>query len=430
MAAKKVKFLTIQDRDELMQLENISPGIIKYIESTGTIPEEIFKNITGTAENVAKKVSRLKGIAAKLGTREIFQRFISDVSDETGLTVPELKDRLEAFQELSGLGGEKKDDIQGFKNLITEEIMGQIRGQLPGHSMSREQAEKVTNGIADRLFRGEDVPGQEIAERIKDNYLDPSGKIILNDKEFKRLKGYVVDRIRQVGLGKNFKFKNIEQPFTDFSPDISRLTKFIQDIGEKEKAERQIEDFLTSAPVEARAGRERFIQSQMAQGQDYLRDVAAPSIIEELSRRSPGLLRGGKISGLLGEESALVAERIQELSLQLGEDDFNFFANASYQNTIRKLSESTETVKSELDFERKNIRIGQERKFVSMQNQLNRDLKMDLFKRQAERNLNFLQAQAENKRRQFEQQEQQNLIGTGAQAAGQVGTAFFLKKFG
>lgn len=199
---------------------------------------------------------------------------------------------------------------------------------------------------------------------------------------------------------------------------------------QKAQAEQEVDNFLFEAPQEAARQREAFINRQADAGGEFLEEVAAPSILKELNARSPMLVRGGQVMGLLQNESAEVVGRLQELAAQLEEEDFNFFANASYQNTIRKLTESATTARAEVDFQRQSLRTGQENRFISGQNQLDRDLNMNLFARQQERNLRAQQSKFNVQRQKDEEAQNAANIQTGAQIVGQVGTAAILSKYG
>ena len=429
MAKRRLKELSEGERVVLTNLEQAFPGSTAYATKEGKVDPRVIsffqQQSAKDPEGIKLQLDRLSSIVEKVGkryTKSELDKYLKETEDVGGLGEDELGERLEAFEELGELKPEKVSKFSDFKNLITEEIMGQVEGQLPGHSIGRGQAEKVSNAIADRLFKGEDVAGQEIAERIKDNYLDPSGGIILNDKEFKRLKGYVVDRVREVGLTRRSEFQDTEGTPIDVSEDVKSLQDLISGKETRRKREGELEEFIGGLESELSRGREEFVSGEQEYAKGIFERELKPQIEESLNVR--GLLYSGDLASELARTATGLQTDIEQQALSLQEEDDLFFQNVAYFDTFRKEIAAGEDVSAKLGFERTQQRNRQQFDFASTQSNLRRRYEEESYRRQLER---AQSAQESNLRRQRDaatKQRTTDIIGGIGQAVGQIGGAY------
>lgn len=420
MASKKIKYLTKPERDLILHVESNTPGTIKRIEAGETFGYKDFRS-----QLSEQQTQQILSSIGKLGKKETYQAFIKETADESGLTKEELQTRLEAFQGLKESIGGADYGLDAYKQSLKTVLINQLQGQgLYGYASGVSNS-NIIEEIGNKLSQG-NIDSEQIKRLISNaaaiNKTPQPGR----GADVQAVADRVFNEFKKGGEVYS-KFLGVDE---DVTGGIKRLEDTLRVLGEKEVATGKVEDFLTSAPEEARTRREEFIRRQTEQGRDFLTEEAAPSIVRGLNVISPQLVRGGQVAGLLGVESAAVAQKIQSLAQELEEEDFNFFANATYQNTIRKLAESTADATSNLDFQRTKQRQEQENVFTSTQNKLTRDLSVDLFRRQQERNLKAQQTRIDFLKKQQSEQERLALIQSGAQAGAQVGSGFIFSKLG
>jgi len=214
--AEKTKFLSKKDRDTLNTYEAQYPGLVASINETGKIPSSL-ENIGG--DEGGKITTQLKGIAAKLQDRKVYDDYIKETADEEGLTDDELQTRLEAFKTIGGIKGQGTAfDLAGFANAIKP----RIRAAVGGIAITEEAINAVANFTASRVSQGT-FSGQNFAEIIKDT--NPGG---VSPTDFEALK--------ETGnrLGGEFAqdvpkfYTTVETPAQDVSADVKRIGGLIR----------------------------------------------------------------------------------------------------------------------------------------------------------------------------------------------------------
>lgn len=413
MAVKKLKYLTKEDRQLILDLEGSWPNTIKYVEETGTLPKDVvdYYNSTETGKTA---LAKLQSVVGRLGTKEMFDRFIKDTADEANLTKQELYDRLEAYKGLGDVSvGAKVLD----KNALEATIHSGLK-QIEGD----QNASKLTPIFVKEYLQGKILSKDEIRNLTTGVLTSGEGR----SQQVRSAKNETIDYLESVSrkISQGQFIKSLEKP--TFDTDIKRVQGLISSIEAKEQKESAISDLLAGGPEEARLARERFIKGEVSRGADYIGEVAAPFIARSLNVKNPMLTKGGQVAGLIGQESVLLARKIQELASKLEKEDFEFFSSATYENTIRKLIESSTNIQQQVQFEQTKERTGREVKFQTEQSNLMREAQLDLFRRQQESLLQTQKSRLTSQQQKQQEMEEQQLLMGGAQALGQVGTMALL----
>ena len=414
MANRKVKFLTKEDRQMLLDLESNPSfrGVIKYAEETGKLDPRVIEYLSKTSEGVVsagggqKELSKLESIVSKLGTPEIFEQFLKDTSDESGLTKNELQDRLEAFQGRKEVGG---TEMQFNKDAIRDEL---YKGLAEGGN--KHVAKKGSELLADEYAKGNMLSGH-----AAQMFLESKTGTHFSQDQVVFLDAFV----NRVG-GSEFRQ---QVPIEDVAPDFQRLQDRIATLTTKEDKDKAIEDFLSGLPGELKTSREQFLASEEERALSAL-ERQVPLVLQNLNVR--GMLQSGERVDELTTRALNLDASLEEIQADLEFEDNQFYYDSAFQNALRNELSKVEDYRSAISGARKKVMTGREEKFRSSQSELDRQMQEDLTTSAYSRNIALKRKEAQRQQQQQQDQNRLGVLSKIAETGANIATNVALKKVG
>ena len=419
MANRKVKFLTKEDRQMLLDLESNPSfrGVIKYAEETGKLDPRVIEYLSKTSEGVVsagggqKELSKLESIVSKLGTPEIFEQFLKDTSDESGLTKNELQDRLEAFQGRKEVGGTEQ---QLDKNRLESTIHSELT-RLEGKGV----ADAGTPVIVKKYLSGELPSGAEVQRLIHQEFGGGEKGKVLNEDTVK-----FFDQFSNTVGGSEFRR---QVPIEDVAPDLQRLQDRIATLTTKEEKDKAIEDFLSGLPGELKTSREQFLASEEERALSAL-ERQVPLVLQNLNVR--GMLQSGERVDELTTRALNLDASLEEIQADLEVEDNQFYYDSAFQNALRNELSKVEDYRSAISGARKKVMTGREEKFRSSQSELDRQMQEDLTTSAYSRNIALKRKEAQRQQQQQQDQNRLGVLSKIAETGANIATNIALKKVG
>lgn len=397
-------------RRKLTLGEKLNPDELKNISRLLADTEQ-FKNLgRGDIESqfttVTGKLPTGSALAAKL--RE-------QAGQEAGMELPEIEERLET---LSGLSGVKEKVAGGIdREKLINSIEQASRPLSPGQ-LSANRVRPGAEQAADLIIRAGRIPDTPEEWRALEGLYNINVESVI----FNNLSAPSVHKFFQDALTRGDFAKFTESPISGLDEDVKRVGDIVQTKKVVAAKEEVLDQFLASLPEEQRVAREEYISSARQSAQRFLQERVAPQAVRSLARR--GLAEGPGVGSVLAAEGANLAGAVQKKLLQIHQEDVQFYADASYRVRAAKLASSEADYRSQVDFERQQIRSRQQERFRSREEDIQREFETDLFRREKERDLDTtrsgLQSESELRKSQAEAQTVQTVGQTAGQIVGQT----------
>ena len=388
MAKKKIKFLSDEERQTLLTAEQSLPGLVKYIEENGTLPQEI----NGVQ---LSRFPHLNPIVAKLSDKKTYDDFIEKTADESSLTVPQLKDRLEAFEAkgtFTTQGGFSKDTI---KSTLTKDLnaLGYFQ------SVNNPAGNKAIDELAGLYASGANVTPKQAND-------------ILGTQTSKDITDYFSHFGTRMG-GSEFR---VETPI-DTSQEVKNIQDIIEAREQRKLSEDEVAALQATLPGMMETERKRLYGGERERARNYLEFDYAPKVIEQLGKR--GLEHSpGEIGSAVAQKGYELESAISQAETQQESNELSFWGDMAFQTTFDKLIESQQGVAGEAQNVRSKGLQTSQQDFQRSQNQIAQKFNLDMFRQENERALQRYRDMVGQKQSQYNRQQEAQTISDVGSAVG------------
>lgn len=422
--------------------------LLAEIERTGALSDETLKRVGITKPS---SIAHIKDVLANIVPKQNLKDLSADQLksivgtggsgtnenvDESQLDIPGLQTRKDIFGQIGSTKGEI--DRAGMVRAVTERLKAfgvtnnvdalanQITdtatrlGRYPTADELRNQFSKDTlwskdsNKAVESAASGKSVAWDTPFNSGKNNddvytrkgYVPPELENFFNDQNARNeLSGLVSGQINP----------------TDTSEDVKRIEDSLSKKTLAAGNESKLQDFLGSIPNELTGSRESYIKSLRESQNAGFQDTA-----EELlnQQNALGRLNSGATGDVLSSTYGGIQGHIEDIQAQLENEDNQFYANAAYQEQLRKMLEGNADYATALTSERARVRGEQENRFQTSETALNNQNTNNLLMQRNNAALLNAQRRAQREASFADSQRQAELIGAGGTAVGETaGTA-------
>ena len=421
MAKRRTRALSEADRAVLQNIEQAYPGSTAYAEKNGKIDprvQEFFKQMSKSdPDGAQKQLDRYTSLAETVGkkyTRPELETFLETTKNEADLTPQELEDRLEAFQEIGGTTTGTPENLGGLTDFIANEIDQQIKGQVGTEGLSADTFKGLADLIAKTYLSGRDISDQELAEKIKNE----SGVNYVS-KDFERIKKVVVPKVKEAINRDVQNFKSTVSGPVDVSADVKRIQDQLDTYKTQAEKEGALTSYLNALPAELQGQTDERLRGLYSRAQEGFEQDVKPRLRAGANVR--GMLFSGDVQDLEATEAANIQADLESTRAGLEQSDYDFYFNAAYQDTVRKLLDANTNFRSALDTERGRVMTDRATRFQESQDELNRRQSERLTEQDYNLKLQSQRSRMNRDRDIASDKNRNDLINTGLGVVGTVG---------
>lgn len=407
MAKRTITTLTPDQQKDLNLLSQhyfpreFKQKFVDSLASTGTIPDELFKqaNFNDNDKNMVlgliNNITGGKPTSREYSQEELKSQLGSDF-DPGKATDEELKNRIQTYQELGQTGGV-------LDRASVQRELAQWLKDYRVPNIEQEGKDALTSSIADWIIQNKRYPQADEMRNIvgggthvetetvynPETNQNEEQQITVQNEIPNELANFINDQRARNELSA-FVSSQITAPATlPTGEKITDISKNLQDIvGERAtrtEREAQLSDFLKTVPGQLEQTTTEFIKPEAERAYTNLRDFIAPEVAQGLNIR--GILNSGDLASEMARATGEVQGGIETTYGNLLSANQAFFANAAYEQTLRKAIEANQEVAGQIQFETARQRQEAQNRFKLAQQDIETSTNLSLFRRQQSRAL-------------------------------------------
>src|SRR3990167_792192 len=415
MAKRRTRALNEADRAVLQNLETNYPGSLAYAEKNGKVDPRVikfFQEASANTENLESKkgletqLARYTSLAETVGkkyTQPELEGFLKQTEKEADLTPQELEDRLEAFQEIGAFTKQGGFDKNRLESSISQE--------LTSLGYDKNTADGLTAAVVNQVLAGK----KESADTIREA---APGAVTAEDTI-----RYFNELGNRLG-GSEFR---TEEPI-DTKADVTRIQGQLDAYKTQAEKEGALTSYLNALPAELHGQTDERLRGLYSRAQEGFEQDVKPRLRAGANVR--GMLFSGDVQDLEATEAANIQADLESTRAGLEQSDYDFYFNAAYQDTVRKLLDANTNYRSALDTERGRVMTDRATRFQESQDELNRRQSERLTEQDYNLKLQSQRSRMNRDRDIASDKNRNDLINTGLGVVGQVAGTYVGTKIG
>jgi hypothetical protein len=339
-------------------------------------------------------------------TKEEYKKLIGSGIDEANLSDQELKDRLDAYQQLGSMRGEVdagntlRDEIQrklSSMDVPDVQTLGPIIHDIILRNGGYPDAEQLRNQLRDYAAKNPTLP---VSKQIRDSLVSNTS-----------LTNFINDQNVRNGLSNTI--NTMVNP-ENTAEDIKRIQGLINDRAGVATESAKVDEFLNTVPGQLDQERQSYYDSQRNRAKDYITGEYAPQVAEQLAL-TRGLGDSGQVGSSITSKYSNLLEGINQAELNQMNEDATFFSDQAYNKVFSDLVNAKQDVSSTISNERQNLRTNTQSNFAKNQSELEKEFNLDLFREQSKSAYKTMQDTLTSQKEAQKSAETADLIKTGVQ---------------
>lgn len=313
-------------------------------------------------------------------TQKEIEDILNRTKDEANLQLPQLQERLGAYNEAKGLQAPQEvKRTEDFVNQLAATMKSQQGGTYSDQGY-RDAARYLVNASLDQTG----IDSGEFAAKLQ------------SGNNNRATYNYAKDTLAQKYLddargGRNeFMGTTNVNVYPNAQNDIDRLNLQIKPLVADQQAQSELDTTLGALPGQLQDSRDEYIRGELNRAKQVYDERVAPSVLNNLNVR--GLLQSGDRLSSLAGAAAETFSPVQDKALQMEQEDNNFYQNAAYQATLKKELQGVSSARDYVAGQQSDISQSRSLNFQRAQADLARTYDESLFNRQQQTALTAQQA--------------------------------------